>query len=348
MQSASRKPASKPKKNKNKNKNKQKKPLQNPEYKAPVATTRVVRIPDPRINRSAKNGDVVVEHSEFLSDIVGSTAFTVRKFAINAGLFQTFPWLSAMANLYESYKLERLDFEFQTEAATSAVGSVMGVVDYDPADPAPVSKMQMAAYRGYMRSAPWKSFTQRSSREDISKRKSYFTRNGPIPVNQDLQLYDTGNFFLATERQANDTDVVGELYVHYRIRLMTPQLGNPAVGNALSAYYVVGGDGPSANAGSNAPLEITGTIAGVTLTAIAPYDCVLALTGASSPAAAITLSTTGSTATIQNAQVNVVSGLTSYTAQLSFQPGQTLVLTPSASFTGAINISVGQFNTQIL
>ncbi len=319
---------------------------------APVAKTQVSKNPAPRINRSFANGDVVVEHTEFLGDINGSLDFVTNSFSINPGLYSTFPWLYQMALLYESYRFEKLHFEYRTESATTATGSVMAAVDYDPSDPPPTTKVQMATYRGYKRCAPWDNMKQESIAEDLNKRKSYFVRNGALPAGQDLQLYDTGTFFLATTKQAS-TAVVGELYVHYRVRLMTPQLQDPGIGSALSARYAfVSTPSPAYSVvpGSSAPLVLSGTPAdgAFQLTATGPYNCLLSWVGRGT--GPMTIDTSASTSTVQMAQLGTTTGaaqLTSYSAQVAFLPGQIFSLVPSAVCTSA-GIQVGQFNTTLL
>lgn len=319
---------------------------------APVAKTQVSRNPAPKINRSYSNGDVVVEHTEFLADINGSTDFTVNTYAVNPGLYTSFPWLYQMAQLYESYRFEKLEYEFRTESATTATGSVMAAVDYDPSDPAPTTKTQMATYRGYKRCAPWDNMKQASIREDLTKRSSYFVRNGALPTGQDVQLFDVGNFFLATTKQAS-TAVVGELYVHYKVRLMTPQLSNPGIGSALSGRYAFNAAVYSTVPGSKAPLLIDSSSAdgGFVLTATAPYNCLLVWVGRGN--GPIAISTAASTASIQMAQISsesAVNSLTTYSAQVAFLPGNSfsLVPTPASSTVTASGIQVGQFDTILL
>jgi hypothetical protein len=115
--------------------------------KAPVAQQRVRKVQEPRFTRSQSNGDVTVEHEEFIQDLLGSAAFTNTGIQINPGLITTFPWLAQMAPLYESYLFEKLEFRFESTSATTATGSLMMAVDYDASDPAAVAKAQLATYR---------------------------------------------------------------------------------------------------------------------------------------------------------------------------------------------------------
>lgn len=315
---------------------------------APVATTKIVRTPAPRMERSTKNGDVRVRHREFIADIPGSVAFAVNTFNVNPGLSSIFPWLSLQAPQYESYRIERLHFEFQTMSSTATPGTVMAAIDYDPGDTAPTTKTQLAAYRHFVRSAPWKDFTHTSLREDLNKRSSYFVRTGPVTANQDVKLYDIGNLYIATVGQA-DTSVVGELYVEYDIKLMTPQLGNIGTGTSRSSLITYNsGVAPVIAAGSNAPINpsgITGTA--FEFTALSPYNALVRVNVVSSAATA-TLDTTASTCTIQQALQGNLSGSTTsiqYSAQLIMLAGQKFSFVPSAGTNQTAIVSFGQFNS---
>jgi len=337
---------SKSRKTKRNTKRKQPKRNQgNQQAVAPVATTQVVHLKGPRIHRSANNGDVVVEHREFLSDINGTVEFEARPFPINPGLYSSFPWLSQMANLYESYLFEKLEYEFETESSTTATGSVMAAVDYDSGDSAPVSKLQLAAYRQYARSAPWKGFKQTSLVKDLRKQKTFLTRNGALSANKDPQLYDTGNFFLATQGQA-DTSAIGELYVRYRVKLMTPQLGNPAIGQSLSGYASSTSNGATwtttADVDSNAPLVYSGGAGGPTLTAVAPYSALIV--GYSDTDALTGLAATGTATVKYSAMEGSADGDCVYAAVVNFLAGQTFTLAPTTGGVAQITLRIAQYN----
>lgn len=321
-----------------------------PRVQAPVATSRIKTTPAPRVDRSKKNGDIVVRHREFIGDINGSVAFAVNSFAVNPGLPTTFPWLANQAALYESYRFNKLSFEFQTMSSTATPGTVMAAIDYDPADSAPVSKTQLAAYRKFVRSAPWQDFANHSLKEDLSKRKSYFVRRGAIPANQDVQLFDTGNLFLATQGQA-DAAAVGELYVDYEVELMTPQLGDPAIGLSLSSVvtWATAASQGVASPGSNAPLVASTSGGTFRLTATSAYDGLVNVRLTSTSGAETGIDTSSSTCTIEqpfSAMLNTTTVL--YTGQLAFTPGQVFSFDPVVGAISSAVASLGQFNTPAL
>lgn len=176
--------------------------------------------------KTRPNGDAIIRHREFVADITAGlgnpTAFDVTPYAINPGQALTFPWLSKVAANYESYQFDSLKFCYETEAPTSLGGTMVMTVDYDASDDAPVSKQQAMTYRSAVRSAPWNPSEHVSLMEDLRKSKTNFVRPGAQPPNTDIKTYDVGNLFLISQGITTPSAAMGELYVEYTVRLMTP------------------------------------------------------------------------------------------------------------------------------
>jgi hypothetical protein len=315
---------------------------------APVAKTKIVRATKPDINYARDGRSCVVSHTEFLQDLNGSVDFTTTQIPVNPGLPASFPWLSNIAPNFESYLFESLEFFFEDASNTTYTGTVSAAIDYDASDPAPLSKVQLAAYESYVRSAAWKSFTQISPSGDLKKRSSYYVRTGSLAANQDIKLYDVGNLFIATQGQASAVPV-GEIYVRYRVRFTTPQLSDVAVGLSRSAKITNGASNVVA-AGSNAPLTPSGLIAAgpTLLTATAPYNCLITAIGGQSSGTPV-LTTAGSTCTIQTPASSVTGSTYIYTAELAFAPGQIFSFDTGGGALWTSNVfKVGQYNTLVL
>lgn len=313
---------------------------------APSAQSRFRSTGNPK-QTNLPNGDVVIEHLEFIRDIAGSIPFAVTSSPVNPGQPATFPWLSQVAPLYESYLFEKLEFQFQNTCGSDTSGLAMLAIDYDASDPAPSDKIQMASYQGYARDASWKDFSHHSSLANLRKQKSYYVRSQALSANQDIKLYDVGNLFSAVVGTSADVPLVGELYVKYKVRLMTPQLGNVAVGLSKSARFTASTAANVTIAGSNAPLTITGnTTSGTVLTASAPYSCLVSLI-ATSLSGSPSTDTSASTCTIEAASTVINATTLMYSAQLTFSAGQTFSFVQGAAPNNQ-NISVGQFNTPVL
>jgi hypothetical protein len=191
---------------------------------APVAVGSAEMSRPARITQVNKLGDTRVVHREYIGDIksVSTTGFgVVVSYPVNPGQVQTFPWLSAIAQRFESYRFRRLKFCYETEAPTSLPGSAIMTLDYDAIDPAPVSKQQAMSYVDAVRSPPWSDCEHVSRAENLNKQKSYFVRPGALPTGGTLTQYDVGNLFFCCSG-VTASSAMGELYVEYDVELMTP------------------------------------------------------------------------------------------------------------------------------
>lgn len=200
-----------------------------PMSKAPVSQGRNIKTARPKMV-TLRNGDCDVTHREYIGEVTASSGspsiFNVDTYPINPGMNVVFPWLSKIAQNFESYNFRKLKFCYETEAPTSLGGTVVLAVDYDALDAAPASKQQALAYRSSVRSPAWTDSCHSSVGEDLHKLKSKYVRTGSAPATSDLKTYDVGNLFVITQGITTASAVCGELYVEYSVRLMTPVYDN--------------------------------------------------------------------------------------------------------------------------
>lgn len=196
---------------------------------APVAESKTRVMTRPNII-TLRNGDCRIVHREYIADVTAAAGtpsnFIATPYAINPGQAATFPWLSRIAANFESYSFTKLNFGYETEAASSLGGTLVLTVDYDAADAAPSTKQQAMSYRRWVRSAPWTSCKHVSMSEDLHKLKSNYVRLGAQPANTDIKTYDIGNLFVVSQGVGVAAATLGELYVEYDITLMTPVFEN--------------------------------------------------------------------------------------------------------------------------
>ncbi len=278
---------------------------------------------------SGPNGDCRIIHREYLGDVSMAASFTSTKYPINPGLGQSFPWLSQVANRFESYRFRRLRYCFETSCSSTQTGAVLLVPDYDALDSAPVSKVQALSYRNSARAQAWLSFCQDSANEDLNKQKSYFVRQGSVPSGADTRLYDVGNLFLCV--QGSDTNTVGEFWVEYDVDLMTPQNSN----EYLSVNITSAGSVSKTSYFGTAPTSVGSlqfSASGNTLTFNQAYEGLLVILVQGTGLAAPTITGTASS---QAASGLANAAGTSFIefASVRAQPGQTLILDFSASTT---------------
>jgi len=198
-----------------------------------VAYTKPTQPRPPRISTNNTNGRVTttVKHREFISDIAASTEYAVTKYSINPGDSRTFPWLSRMAKLFETYKFRDLKFSYEPTCGSATPGSVNLAIDFDASDDAPPSKIQLMSYHNAKRISPWSATTYVATHQDLSKFAiSRYTRASTQPPNTDIKTYDVGNFFIAVSGvDGASLPEVGELYVEYTVELYTPQIPSGSI-----------------------------------------------------------------------------------------------------------------------
>lgn len=176
-------------------------------------------------------GSCIVSHREFISDISGTTQFMPSfQRDLNPGLAETFPWLSKLAAAFQEYEFLGLVFEFKSTSgvavgtANTALGVVVQSTNYDVYAPPFSTKQEMEAYQFTTSGSPTTSFyhpVECAPSETILPQR--YIRYGAVPATADQRMYDLGKYTLATSGMQG-TNVIGELWVTYKVKLMKPRL----------------------------------------------------------------------------------------------------------------------------
>lgn len=224
------------------------------------------------------NSAVRIRHREYVCDIVSSSSantFNNQSFPIQPGLFQSYPWLSALAQQYEEQKPLGIIYEFKTLSATaiasgtnSTMGGVIMATDYNSINAAFVNKQQMDNTE-YTTSAPvWQSFYHPVECDPRTNPIStLYVRSGAVPSNSDQRLYDLGLFQIASFGVQGTSVVLGELWVTYewefRKPISTSALGQDVLSDHIDITAGVDGAHPLGTANSlKSGSSIGGTISG--------------------------------------------------------------------------------------
>lgn len=254
--------------------------------RAPLSQQRRVKSTAPNMTTSpGERGSVRVRHREYIQDVNGSVAFAVTSLPLNPGMSTCFPWLSEMAQLFESYRFRGLRFVYETQKSASTNGTVLMSVDFDAADSAPTTKQQIMSYEGAVRSGVWQECRYDAKPSSLHKfGPQKFVRGAALAANQDIKTYDAGNLYIATQGCA-DATAIGELYVEYDVDLVTPQIqsSTPSGGARVSGTAGLSTTvlfGTNAVVDADSTLSITVNGAGTTVTfnqafeGIASCNCV--------------------------------------------------------------------------
>jgi hypothetical protein len=218
-----------------------------------------------------------VSHTELIGDVAGlSTATFNQAYAIplNPGLNQFTPWLSNIAQNYESYRCKKLNFRYVTKTGSTTAGSVMMIPDYNASDAAPISEQVAANYSDVQEDVPWTQegitcALRPQAMHKVGPQK--YVRTGAVPANADIKIYDVGVFYLYTVNSSAAAGW-GKLWVDYEFDFETPQL--PPAGQAFQNSVSITGGGVFNAGGGNCdvcgttPTKIGGL--NVTITESAP------------------------------------------------------------------------------
>lgn len=173
---------------------------------------------------------VVVRHKEFVMEVRGATAFTVRSsFDINPGRHETFPWLAGVASRFQEYRIKGLVWHYvpSSGAAVSgtnaALGTVMLQTSYRSNDSPPSNKNEVLNEYWSSESVPSEAFCHPI--ECDPKENPFnvqYVRTDSVPSGDSKLLYDLGQTHLCVSGQQADDVVLGDLWCTYEIELKKP------------------------------------------------------------------------------------------------------------------------------
>jgi hypothetical protein len=193
-------------------------------YAAPTAFGSTMRTRNPLRN-------LTVSHREYITDINSNgTGTQTIEFEVNPGLPVAFPWLSTLANSFETYVFTKLQYIFVPTLSTNTNGAVAFCPDYDAADDnSTKSKTELMSFQDSIRGNLWSGMTMSCTSSNLHKQKQFFVRSDVLVNNLDIKMYDVLRLFVVLSDALADGEIVGELWVDYTIQLQTPQLNSIAI-----------------------------------------------------------------------------------------------------------------------
>jgi len=205
----------------------------------------------------------IICHREYLGDITGTSAFNNTAYPLNPGMFQTFPWLSTVAQNFQEYRFHGVTFEFRSLITDYVTNGAPGVVvmstNYNADVPTYMTKQQMENAEYAVSVKPTRDLMHGiECAIDQTILPHRYVRTGSVPAGQDLRLYDYGNFQFAT--QSNPTSDLGALWVSYCVEFMKPVLPTTDGGTVQSVHFNRSG-GSGTNPLGTATVTTSGSLA---------------------------------------------------------------------------------------
>jgi hypothetical protein len=187
----------------------------------------------------------VIEEDEYVGEVYGSVGFATTQYSANPGQSSTFAIGSQIASLFNEYEYEMLEFYFTAEVSGYATQGQTGVVilsaDYDATDAAPTTKKNVEDTIPHTEPClPSTSVVLLKLDCATMKRgDAKFVRPGLQPANTDLKTYDCANVYVTTQGNQN-TNLIGELHVRYRVKCFEPILpGGAALNGTAGAQLLI-------------------------------------------------------------------------------------------------------------
>jgi len=199
----------------------------------------------PVFSKDGKRGIRVVER-EYLGDVFSgalsgaATVFNNAVYPLNPSNASTFPWLSKIAVQFDQWEPNGIVFEFVSTSSefngtSQALGAVIAATDYNSTDAPYVSKQEMEN-ADYANSTKAAMSLAHGIECDPNERITKLLYTGPTPTNDNINLYNLGNFQIATQGMSVAGVNLGELWVSYDISFFKKQLNSTLQGFQTYQY----------------------------------------------------------------------------------------------------------------
>lgn len=211
---------------------------------APVARTERRVTVAPQV-RTARNGNTVVKHREFVTTIFAQSSLVpfLVNMGLDVGLYAvqpmnppTFNWLVGLAAHFDEYKFLNMRVTYTPVCGTTLEGRVALFWDPDSQDPGPIDRTDLASYTGSVDTPPWAQVTMTVPCDG----KFRLIEDNPTA---DTKLLDMGRIGFATYATSS-TAAAGDLYIEYEVELRRTQpmsnMTRFAVGAAGTLTSIVG------------------------------------------------------------------------------------------------------------
>lgn len=202
-----------------------------------------------RVNPTSKSGDVWVQHTEFIGNVIATTTapgaasgFQNLVYPINAAIVQTFPWLSQMANNFTLYKFHGLMFQYKPSSGefggtSTALGKVVFATNTDPLARPFLSTVEAENYDYSVSCKPSVGMIHGvETAQSQTAVNMMYTRTTGAP-DRDKTFSDYGNFQVITEgiqmAPGATSQIVGELWASYTCQLSRAQLNESLNGGNI-------------------------------------------------------------------------------------------------------------------
>lgn len=167
-------------------------------------------------------GELRVRHREMFYDMSTTTSnIQILTLGVSPSSPGLFPWLSRMAVLYQSYRINSLRIEWHPACPTLTPGTVYALFDYNWHDANVKPYSELSQSMGFRDSPAYREMVVPLDRKQQLFRDKLYT--GTPPANADASLYRTASLVFGNTSTNSTPTKLGRWFVSYDITLITPQ-----------------------------------------------------------------------------------------------------------------------------
>jgi len=171
-------------------------------------------------------GGAAVERREFIQNVTTVSG----EYAVGNSIQispSSFSWSAPYVNMYDSFVVEEFQVEYIPNVSTAETGYVALTVDFDPEDAKPLNLNELLNSKGAVSGPPWAPLVYKCSRRDLNKRSPLYTGS---KGSGSIRNTAAGRVVFASGHASSSGELLGQIWVSYKIRFETPQLINIASG----------------------------------------------------------------------------------------------------------------------
>jgi hypothetical protein len=197
----------------------------------------------PTFNAPAGKDYVEIEHKEFVCDVIANNTQSwaiLNVYPLQPGNSKTFPYASCLAPNFEQWELVGAVWVYEPTSGsittTQGLGSIQIATQYDAADPAFQSQVEMLDYEYSDSCSPDKGMLHPV---ECSPRLNSMTRMYVRTTPQaNIQMFDLGNTSIALAGCSAAAGVVlGKMWLTYKLRLYKPKIYASLVGDTVGYIH---------------------------------------------------------------------------------------------------------------
>lgn len=184
----------------------------------------------------SRRNTLVVTNREYVDKVVTQTSgFDVAiNEVVNPGNVAMFPWLSKIANNFETYKFNRLSFEYEPHCSSATRGGIAMYMDHDVSDPVANSWQEATSNASCIHGSAFVKHVHSARAQDLRTKGQY--RHVQLSTATGDRHEDVGRFLLCNDIAQAGDETWGKVYVSYSVELYTPQAGDLTGGSGSISH----------------------------------------------------------------------------------------------------------------